>query len=120
MCSDLRFGLLVEGCWQCLAKSGIEASLFIGMSNMGEDLLFGFLPDCRHAMVGGLRLLSGYKLVAIRSLRDRDSCVAACILPGFHPFHGLHTGAIGSADFQFTFDPVGIWDISNIVRVVFK
>jgi hypothetical protein len=35
--------------------------------------------------------------------------------PGFHPFHGLHRGAIGSADFQFMFDPFGILNICGFV-----
>jgi hypothetical protein len=31
------FGLLVEGCLQCLAKSGFENSKSIGMSTMGGE-----------------------------------------------------------------------------------
>jgi hypothetical protein len=45
--------------------------------------------------------------------------VAVRISPGFHPFHGFHRGAIGSDDFQFMFDPIGIGNISNGVCKMF-
>jgi hypothetical protein len=55
------FGLLGEGCLQFLAKSGIETSKLIGMSNMGGDFCLGFgaqpFMDCRECgvvqVVGG-------------------------------------------------------------------